>query len=352
MKKPVIYLCDENERFLESLLVRLLTSEGRNSLDYEIHVISTMELFYSSFKDPSDADVVVIPAEWYLRHEDVELAWVNKVIVLTGTDAVKLQLGTLFKNGIDVPRESNLNRIVNEILSGLPEATTDRLPMRIVAVDSAVGGSGTTLVSLAMAKCFAQQRRRVLYLSMETIQSFNFYMDPDKRGSVLSYDACNKLFGGMEEYYRNIKPYLEKREFSWLPPVPSAAWTMQINVETYLKLIREAAQSGDFDVIVLDMEKGSRNEKYEILAACTDIVVIVLQDMLSVMKTDAMLSSLDRSAGTFHFVCNRYKQEEADYITTNAEENYVIDAYLPELSSPTLSLMAERKEMDDLCYMI
>ena len=79
----------------------------------------------------------------------------------------------------------------------------------------------------------------------------------------------------------------------------------QIRMQGYLQLLREAKESGDYDVILADPGLGTGESAAKLLEISDQAVVLLLPDELSRTKTDVLFRSLSLRGEKYIFAENR-----------------------------------------------
>lgn len=171
MKKPVIIIADSDKFYVEALIWKFVETWGNK---IELNVITEQEYFQDFFSTLQEADTVLVSAEMYTqelhRHE------ISKIIVLReDTDLPHPQPGILWMN-----KYANIKSIINEAMEECSvrnsQSENGNKDTRVIAVSSAIGGSGKTTISLGLALGLARQHKHVLYISTELSQSFRFFL--------------------------------------------------------------------------------------------------------------------------------------------------------------------------------
>ena len=347
--KPVVFLIDQDEEYAEFLEAKLIEKYG-GQLD--LRTITDREYFLRLFSNQQRAAAALVGEGMYsssLRQHQID-----RIVVLGGQQSSQEDRQRQEPGVVWVNRFSNPANILNEALYGLRMEPAGRTGERagmaqVVAVTSAIGGSGKTSVALALAGALAHNHRRVLYLCTEEIQSFGYHLPGS---SFLSLDACRMLAKNTSGAYQQLRRHLRGSPFACVPPLPCSPGMMQITPDVYLRLVREARMSGDFDVIVLDPGTGCDGGRAALLQESDQVFVLVLQDGLSAAKTDAMLRNMDASSDKYSFVCNRYDPESGESAFRNASEPYSVGTYLKNIPEMSLKALEQDEGLAELAYML
>ncbi len=179
--------------------------------------------------------------------------------------------------------------------------------VRVIAVASAIGGCGKTTVALSVARALARGRRKVLYLNLEEIQSFGCFLDCREYVSGAPCSAMRRNEAGL---YQLLKEELRRDGFSYLPPLPSAPEALQITRDAYLRIVREARGSREYNFVFLDLGIGCGKENAPFWQESDQILFLVRQDRCSAVKTETLLRDIDFQDDKYVVVCNHYDEEK------------------------------------------
>ena len=157
----------------------------------------------------------------------------------------------------------------------------------VILVHGSSGGAGKTTVALGIACCLCWLNRRVLYIDAEFMQNFQVYMAYRK---TLTREALVCLQSNPTNLYEEMKGFILKEGFYYLPEFPRYLQLYNIGMDAYFNLIRGAKASGDYDYIIVDTDN-SFNDVKATLFSIADRAVIVSRPGL---EGDARLAMLHR----------------------------------------------------------
>ena len=157
----------------------------------------------------------------------------------------------------------------------------------VILVHGSSGGAGKTTVALGIACCLCWLNRRVLYIDAEFMQNFQVYMAYRK---TLTREALVCLQSNPTNLYEEMKGFILKEGFYYLPEFPRYLQLYNIGMDAYFNLIRGAKASGDYDHIIVDTDN-SFNDVKATLFSIADRAVIVSRPGL---EGDARLAMLHR----------------------------------------------------------
>ncbi|SEG05129.1 hypothetical protein [Paenibacillus sp. UNC499MF] len=188
----------------------------------------------------------------------------------------------------------------------------------VIAVYSASGGSGKSVLALNMAAQLAVQGRKALYVSLEAVSSSALLMPdgPPDSFSRLLY-AWRKSQERAAEYAELLQCRHPGYGFDYLAPFPNIREADELNAEDVRSLARRVADSGIWDVLLLDLDSAVQPRTLGALKASDYVVWLVTEDSHALYKTrkvrEALNSteSMESCAGKSLFVLNKYTGGEA-----------------------------------------
>lgn len=345
MSRPRIIVADTDERYLAALEENFIRMVGRRA---ELEFISDSGYFEAFCAMPQTAELLVVDEKLYtrelLRHN------VNHLFVLTEEEAAG---STQELSAIYIYKYTNIRDIFQELLyrsrDVLSEESQER-KTQVVALYSAVGGSGKTCLGIGLAGALARNHKRVLYINTESVQDFACYLQD---GSGMPREGCGAIRDDKRHIYRNIRHFIRREGFWYLPPFDSTLDGMNLDFSIYRTLIGEAKDSREYDYILVDLEAGYGRERLELLESADRAVMVVLQDRASAYKTRYLLSNIECSdREKYRFVCSRYREQEENAYGAQAD-THPIREYVGELPTPPRKAaeLAELRDIRKLAYM-
>lgn len=303
MSRPRIIVADTDESYLAALEENFIRLVGRRA---ELEFISDRGYFEAFCAAPQTAELLVVDEKLYtgelLRHN------VNHLFVLTEEEGSGC---TQELSAIHIYKYSNIRDIFQELLyrsrDVLSEDERER-ESQVIALYSAAGGSGKTCLGIGLAGALARMSKRVLYINTESVQDFACYL---KDGSGLPREGYGAIRDDMQHIYRNIRHFIRREGFWYLPPLESTLDGMNLEFSLYKGLIAEAKDSREYDYILVDLEAGYAPERLALLQNADRAVMVVMQDHASACKTRYLLSNIECSdREKYRFVCCRYREQE------------------------------------------
>ncbi|MCD7739082.1 MAG: AAA family ATPase [Lachnospiraceae bacterium] len=161
-----VAIADKNREYVERL------SEVLQQYDnLDISVFTSAEKLESAL-DRNRYDIVLLDPD--ISDERLYLSGVKLVVCLYSEDAFN---SNMYADVFNVSKYQRVSHIYKEIIRKYSE-TAGYIPelegaqqSKVIAVFSPVGGSGKTLISIAMAQKLAEKSKKVLYISCEQLCS-------------------------------------------------------------------------------------------------------------------------------------------------------------------------------------
>lgn len=343
--KPRIILADLDESYMEILEFMLLK---RYEYNLDLIEITNDYFFQKYFSEMVSASVLVVSEDMYTnelcRHN------LDKIIILSEKKSSAVSKKTIYLN-----RYGNIKNILNEIEYSLNELffnNTKTGGTRVIGVTSAVGGSGKTTIAMGLCQKLSRMHKRVFYLNVQKIQSFQYYLK-DKR--ALSRVGCKELRSNKSDCYEKMKYEFRKEEFTYCPPLAFSRESQMIPFSAYNRLIEQICKSGEYDYIITDMDNGCDSDNVGIISLCDHVLIIVLQDDYSLLKTDFLQKNMDCSDHEkFIFICNRSYEITKKRMEKDAENRgYQIGEYIEDIASiNSIQDVIQSKGIENIAYML
>ncbi|WP_027093200.1 ParA family protein [Cohnella thermotolerans] len=189
--------------------------------------------------------------------------------------------------------------------SGKPSGT------QVWTVFSASGGEGKTTAALNMAKQAGERGYRTFYLNLEPLNATDVLFgagEPDSLSRLL-YSLHARPEQAAEEWnsVRRRHPWLQADYFD-APDMPSERLAM--TPDRLKSLLATVADSGRYDLILVDPDSGCGDWHRELLALSGRIIWLTLDDALALRKAEKLVRHWeDRLAGfpgNAVFVANKH----------------------------------------------
>ena len=175
---------------------------------------------------------------------------------------------------------------IYEALTGRRAVNLRKQDVRLFAFTSSSGGTGCTTVTMAAAQELCRFRgNKVLYLSLEELESTGYYIrnDAGMKGSALYlYELFDKMYryGENRETDNGSIPFLDKHiirdEFGVEAFAPGQGRNplRELNVGELVKFLASLIDSGRFDTILMDMGQWLSKPALKCLELAEKIIVV------------------------------------------------------------------------------
>jgi cellulose biosynthesis protein BcsQ len=350
MSKLVVVLADTDERYLMPLELKFI-EEFEDKAD--IVVITDKEYLKHYFSTPQKVDILIINEDLYSY--DLEKHNIGNTFILLESDNSG---GTQDMSINKIYKYTSVKEIYTEVINNT--ASKSLKPMNgnqdtvVIMVYSPCGGIGKTLISMGIGGALAKCYKRTLYVSTETLQSFNFLL------SNKSF-AANGFERQLTMHSEHIVDYLQSaignEMFDYILPFRQATSSYNIRMEDYRYLIEKVKASGRYDYIVVDTSTDFTAEKTMLMSFCDRVIVLTAQDEVSVTKLEFLLNNIDCSdSNKFLFICNKYNGEKNNCLIKDSLINRCsIGEYIENFDfngeNFNINFLAGNKHFQKLAYM-
>lgn len=324
MNKPFVVLADLDANYLVPLEDKL-TEELYDQIELEI--ITEREYFEIFFSTPRKIDTLIVSD--FLYSQNLQRHNITDIFVLSEEHGEKQTMG----NVSHIFKYSSTKEIFNQVLHNNKEILNVQFSHKeteIIVVTSAIGGSGKTSISYALSQCIANNHKRVLYISTDAIQSFAFYL---QNKGTLPNDIFGVFNNSKEKLYESVKPYLRHEGVVYLPPFGRSVSSIGLDYKIYNRFIEAAKSTKEYDYIVVDVNMKFDECEAELIKVANKVIVLVLQDSYSVLKTEFLVKNIDcRDSDKFIFICNKFRRDIDNlYVTSYIGQQFILTEYIDEL---------------------
>ncbi|WP_080836301.1 hypothetical protein [Cohnella massiliensis] len=181
----------------------------------------------------------------------------------------------------------------------------------LLTVFSASGGCGKTALALNIARLAGERGKRVFYLNLEALNASDVLWrggEPDSLSRLL-YAMRARPDRGAEEWGR-LRRNDERLRFDYLDAPDHPGERIAMSAEQLRELVAAIRSHGKYDLIVADPDCGCGDWHLELLNASDRVAWIVLDDVLSMRKTEKLVrhwrDKLPADRGHTAFVVNKY----------------------------------------------
>lgn len=320
MSKPRIIIADTDLNYIIPLQLKFI-EEFFDKIELEI--ITDKEYFERLFSTPQRADILIVSESLY--NTALRLHNISNIFLLTegsGNGTTEdLTVSKIFKY-------TSLKGIFNEIIStanGISDNTEKIKETKVVMIYSPIGGAGKTTAALGISQCLTLQFKKVLYVNAEHINSFQAYM---VNRTPLPDMVSKELSTNNKQIYENLKHYIRKEGFDYLPPLRVSLSSLGVKYLMYKHFIECAKKSKEYDFILFDMESVFTDESAEMFEMADKIIILGLQDKASVFKLEMFFNNVScNDEDKYIFICNKFNEEKDNELINN-HKNIMISEYI------------------------
>lgn len=350
MSKPLVVIADRDATYLATYEEKFLR-ELDNKIEFE--VITDEVYFDEFFSTPKTIEILIVGECFY--YQELQRHNINNVFVLTEENEAgateDLSITKIFKYSGKGIREI-YNELTYRSRDKLYQGDDVRKDTMVIGFYSAIGGTGKTSLSVGLAEALAQNHQRVLYINSESIQAFGYYMN-DKNG--MSTEGYRAIREDLKSPYVNVKPFIKKENFSYIPPFMATLDALNLSSQVFVHLVRSAKESKDYDFVIVDIEAGYSLTRTELLTVSDKVIMVMLQDQMSLFKTEYILRNVDfRDKEKYLFICNMYKESKPNaYIESDLQKRFPIHEYVNSVDEPlfTAKSLGELSEIQRIAML-
>lgn len=234
------------------------------------------------------------------------------------------------------------------LMSGNEEQTS------VIGVYSPVGGSGKTVLSLALAKAFAAMEREVLYLNFEGISSVSGILKNDSKWNMsdVYLETQNRKSNVGLKVVQCKENHYESGIYFINPPERATEYT-EVKPGELARIINETKNLGKFDVIIVDMSSGYYNDTLKILEACTTVVIPFFNNDNSLQKMRTFAEEIE-GQDTLFALSNRMIAVEncSTAISVDSFGNISVKAAIPKSNALSNAQEALSSSSDSIRQLI
>ncbi len=317
-KKNIVFVCFD-EDYITALEYKMAEIVGQNA---DIEFITDCKYYTQYMSVPKRIDILVVPENmgelignknnigktYYLTEENVE-----------SNDSGDL----IYKYG-------SVRYLVEKIDEKIFENTgkEGKKGTKVVSVFSVGGGCGKTTVALSVAHNLHKQGNRVLYVSTQPMQDFQFVIPNCGRlSSEFSYQCTINIKNALKLLLREIKT----EGFDYIPAFNKIPSTYQVTFETYVDMIDYINQKNMYDYIIVELSNSISTKKNSFMHNCYRTLIVTTQEETAVKKLENFLESMAGFSDKVTILCNRVKTTRTNYLEVSPlVSTYEISEYVSE----------------------
>lgn len=347
MAKPLMVIVETDMEHLIPLQMKM----AKVLMDTaDIEIISDPQYMEEYFTTPRIIDILVIEEDLY--SERLSMHSIARTYVLV--DNMNENAENVYpmegreRDAVCLFKYCNINTLANYIipLEWVGLNSSEKEP-RIVAVISPAGGMGSTTMAVGIAACMKQNLKKVLYLNLRNYQDFHYYF---ANKGCIPMEGSGYLREADAKIYEKIKPFLQKEEFTYLPPLMTSRENMGISYSSYMELARIAQKSGEYDFIVVEIGNELNTETLKFLKFVNKVFVVTKQDEYSAFKLDVMKYNIKFSdKEKYLFICNFYEKDKPNALLEDSgNSGTIISGYVDKTEVAKIRSTNDLKAMEGI----
>ncbi len=327
MAKARIIIADTDESYIQSIQLKFI-EEFFEKIDLEI--ITDKEYFEQLFSAPQKAEILIVSEDLY----DLSLQKHNISYVFLMTEQYEEEQ-TADLNLTRIFKYTSIKEIFNEIAGKSADALNIednvKKETQVVLVTSAAGGVGKTTVAMGLSACMSQNYKKVLYLNVEYLQTFQYLLK--NPSPITNADFYRKMMENKKILYTEVKYLIRTEMFNYLPPLKTSMVSLGITPELYFGLIKSAKESHDYDFIVIDADSIFNEEKAKLVDLADKVIIVTNQNAGSVAATNVLISNINKiNDEKYIYICNNFNKElDNGLISPNTSLKFSINEYIEHL---------------------
>ncbi|SDC47666.1 AAA domain-containing protein [Paenibacillus sp. UNCCL117] len=302
MSRLQLALLDSDPYFGEMLSAYIRSSEFAPRFD--LQRFTSREEGFAYLSGSKEPVIALIHESWLPPPDEVFARRTGCMLIVSETERMGgvLEFPVLFKY-------QPLNRMLamaaahyHEFCAEMPLYSDSAGAAQIIAVYSAIGGSGKTVTAVHLAAHLAAQGERVLCFSLERLPSYAWYEGPADQ--VEPDDTFSRLL-----YYARSRPELlpAKLEqakyrhtlgrFDGLRPLREVGEWMELKPSDIKALLQAAGQSGLYDRIIVDSDSSDASAQLELLRQADLVLWPIADDCVQLRKTSDWMEAQRKRNG-------------------------------------------------------
>lgn len=302
MKKARIVIADLDENYILPLEENLLNVLSE---DTDIELITDQSYLDAFLVKPTEIDLLIVSSELFRVHGQFQ--YTGYVIVLTET----LEESFANCNISGIYKYTSISEICKQAITILEnlinKETRGNNKTEIITITSASGGVGKTTIAASLCLCLEKRIGGVLYINAENVNTFQYLL----QNKATIEDSF--LYAISERSsFDDLKAAIKKEGFDYLPPLGRGLVSIGQTKEMYLKVIRDAKDSGEYNYIVVDTDSVLDEVKISLLTESDRVFIISSNSKASVVATKEMLKNISHKGNDkFVMICNDCTHERS-----------------------------------------
>ncbi|MEC0180389.1 AAA family ATPase [Paenibacillus peoriae] len=315
-----VVLAVADREYIEPLLNYVHGSEYARRL--RITAFSQPEAFRQYMMETNGIkrpDIVVGEAAFLSLWTDREAADIPCLVLHEGEEVSQY--------GQPLLKYQSLSGLVGSILEMARQRSCNRQSVNsreggiIIGMLAASGGLGKTTAALNMSKQLGNEGYSVFYLNLETVDSSSLFTGSGSSNSIeggglsrLLYDLKATESDGIPSSVASYCVHRPEIQADTFQPVYNRKELIDMTCDEAVQLIRTIAESGQYDVVIVDSESENGDRAQAVLEASHKLIWLLADDLMSMHKCGLWLDVLELTQpegfetmlSKTSFVVNRY----------------------------------------------
>lgn len=323
-KKKIVFVCFD-EDYITALEYKMAEIVGQNA---EIEFITDNKYYTKYMSVPKRIDILVLPENmaWMIDKKNN----IGKIYYLTEENIQNNNSGDtedlIYKYG-------SVRYLVEKIDEKIFENTNKEVKKgtKVISVFSVGGGCGKSTATLAVAHNLHKKGNRVLYVSTQPMQDFQYLIpNCEKLSSEFSYQCTINIKNALKLLLREIKT----EGFDYIPAFNKIPSTYQVTFETYVDMIEFINQKNMYDYIIVELSDNVSTKKNSFMHNCYRTLIVTTQEEIAVKKLETFLGSMAGFSDKVTILCNRINKNRFNYLKVSPlVSSYEISEYVEEVDS-------------------
>lgn len=207
-------------------------------------------------------------------------------------------------------------------------------PARLIVTSSPVGGCGKTESSILLCRKLAEQGKKVLYLNLEAVQDFYFFLEKKDHIFLETTEQLDSEVCSPDEL---LQSFIGEEQFFFIKPLAKEAENEEKLIDGYISLIRKFRKENQYDTIVAEMPCKKYLHTEILMAEAEQILIFVRQDKISAEKLRKMEQEQKMHLEKYLYICDLYEESRKNYL-----EDVDITEYVPYLEHESTADLLEQ----------
>ncbi|WP_273327211.1 AAA family ATPase [Vallitalea guaymasensis] len=286
-----IIIADYDKGYLNAIS-RFLSSW--HETEYNVISFTEKELL-TKYLETAKADILLISPK--LMAEDLDLSNVQVTIINT-PDRVPESLLTYpyinkYQPGDVVAKELISIFSINSKDEIIVKKNT--VGTKVIGVYSPIGGSGKTTVSVGLAKQYAINSFKTLFLSLEEMASYKTILECNNTNNL------SDLLYYIKQKNKNLMMKIEGLKntdndsgMDYFSPPYCYKDIHEVSINEWIELIDYIRDNSNYERIVLDFDSNLSEKNLKLLQACEEVLLLTNIDKMALTKLNHMYNSLKK----------------------------------------------------------